>query len=97
MQLETNVIWYDAYYQKHDEIFEIKSIFNYQMPYPNTKEMNDSIYSKSKPLQIVNIWNEDIDNEINDSCLKFIIKNIIDTKHYDLWSNFVIQSHNVSN
>jgi hypothetical protein len=54
------------------------------MPYPNTKEMNDSIYSKSKPLQIVNIWNENINNEINDSCLKFFIKNIIDSKHYDL-------------
>jgi hypothetical protein len=54
------------------------------MPYPNTKEMNDSIYSKSKPLQIVNIWNEDIDNEINDSCSIIFISNIINIKHYDL-------------
>ncbi len=84
MQLGINVIWYYVYCQQRDEISKIKSIFNYQMPYPNTKEMNDSIYSKSKPLQIVNIWNEDIDNEINDSCSIIFISNIINIKHYDL-------------
>jgi hypothetical protein len=84
MQLGINVIWYDAYCQQYDEISEIKSTFNYQMPYPNTEEMSDSIYSKSKPLQIVNIWNEDIDNEINDSCPTILITNIINTEHYDL-------------
>jgi hypothetical protein len=62
----------------------MKHILNYQIPYPNTKEMNDSIYSKSNPLQIVNIWNEEIDNEINDSCPIILISNIINTKHYDL-------------
>jgi hypothetical protein len=38
------------------------------MPYPNTKEMDDSIDSKSKPLHSINIWIDDINNEVNDSC-----------------------------
>jgi hypothetical protein len=63
------------------------------MSYPNTKEMNDS---KWKLLHIVNICNENIDNEINDSCLAIPITNKINIEHYDLWSNFVIQPHNVS-
>jgi hypothetical protein len=36
------------------------------MPYPNIEEMDDSIDSKSKPLRLINIWIDDIDNEIND-------------------------------
>ncbi len=38
------------------------------MPYPNVKEMDDSIYSnlKSKPLHSTNIWINNINNEIND-------------------------------
>ncbi len=51
LQLGTNVTWHDAYCQQHDEIFKIKFIFNYQMSYPDTKEMDDSIDSKSKPLR----------------------------------------------
>ncbi len=54
------------------------------MPYPNTKEMNDLIYSKSKPLHLVNIWNNDINNEVNDSCHVISIINTINIKHYDL-------------
>jgi hypothetical protein len=97
LQLGTNVTWHDAYYQQHDEILKIKSIFNYQMPYPNTKEMNDSIYSKSKPLHLVNIWNDNINNEVNDSCHVIPIINIINNEHYDLWFDFVVQSRDVSN
>jgi hypothetical protein len=60
--------------------------------------MNDSIYSKSKPwLHLVNIWNDDIDNEVNNSHPIIPITNTINIEHYDLWSNFVIQSHNVLN
>jgi len=51
---------------KHDEISKIKSIFNYQMPYPNTKKLDDLIDSKSKPLHSTNISIDDIDNEVND-------------------------------
>jgi hypothetical protein len=29
--------------------------------------MNDSIYPKSKPWHLVNIWNDDIDNEVKKS------------------------------
>jgi hypothetical protein len=81
LQLGINVTWYDAYCQQHDEIFKIKYIFNYQMLYPNTKEMNDSIYSKSKPLCQVNIWNNDINNEVNESNRVICITNIINIEH----------------
>ncbi len=51
------------------------------MLYPNTKEMNDSIYSKSKPLCQVNIWNNDINNEVNESNRVICITNIINIEH----------------
>ncbi len=76
--------WYDAYYQQHDEIFKIKSIFNYQMSYPNIKEMNDSINSKSKPLHLANIWIDNINNEINYLCFKIYVTDIINIEDYDL-------------
>ncbi len=44
-QFGTNVAWHDAYCQQPNEIFKIKSIFNHQMLYPNTEEMDDSINS----------------------------------------------------
>jgi hypothetical protein len=34
------------------------------MPYSNTKEMDDSIYLKSKPFSSINIWIDNIDNEV---------------------------------
>ncbi len=67
------------------------------MSYPNTKEMNDSIYSKSKPLHPINIWNDNIDNEIHDSHFAILITNTINIEHYEFRSDFVIQSCNVSN
>jgi len=97
LQLGINLTWHDAYCQQDDDFFLIESIFNYQMLYPNIKEMNDSIYSKSKPLHLVNIWNDDIDNEVNDSHLATLITNTINFEHYDLQFDFVIQSHNVLN
>ncbi len=60
------------------------------MLYSNTEKMNDSIYSKSKPLHLVNIWNDNINNEVNYSCPAFPIINTINIKYYDLRSNFVI-------
>jgi hypothetical protein len=59
--------------------------------------MNDSIYPKSKPLHLVNIWNDDIGNEINNSHHIIFITNIINIEHYDLQFDFVIQSHTISN
>ncbi len=59
--------------------------------------MNDSIYSKSKPLHQINIWNDDTNNEVNGSCLVISITNTINIEHYDLGSNFFVQSHNISN
>jgi hypothetical protein len=58
--------------------------------------MNDSKYSKWKLLHLINICNKNIDNEVNDSCLAIPITNTINIEHYDLWSKFVIQPHNVS-
>ncbi len=54
------------------------------MPYPNTKEMDDSIDSKSKPLCLINIWTNDIDNEVNDPRPTIPVINTIFIKHYDL-------------
>jgi hypothetical protein len=42
------------------------------------------IYSKSKPLHPINILNDDINNEVNDSCLAIPITNIINIEHYNL-------------
>ncbi len=84
MQLGINVTWYNAYYQQHDEILKIKFIFNYQMSYPNIKEMNDSINSKPKPLHLANICNDNIDNEINDLCFTIYVTNTINIEDYNL-------------
>jgi hypothetical protein len=59
--------------------------------------MDDSINSKSKPLLSTNIWIDDINNEINDPHFTVLIINTINVEHYDLQSNFVIQSCNGSN
>ncbi len=59
--------------------------------------MDDSIDSKSKPLRSTNISIDDIYNEINDSRPINHVTNTINIEHYDLWSNFVIQSRNGSN
>jgi len=60
------------------------------MLYPNKKEMNDSIYSKSKPFHLVNIWNNDINNEINDSHLTIHITNIINVEHNHLFCDSIM-------
>jgi hypothetical protein len=46
--------------------------------------MDDSIYSKSKPLCSSNIWVDDIDNEINDPHPTILITNTINIEHNDL-------------
>jgi hypothetical protein len=59
--------------------------------------MDDSIDSKSKPLRSIDIWINEIDNEVNDPHLTIPITNTINIEHYDLQYYFVIQSHNGSN
>jgi len=59
--------------------------------------MDDSIYSKSKPLHSTNIWIDNINNEVNDPCPTIPITNTINIENYDSRSNFVIQSCNGSN
>jgi len=54
------------------------------MPYPNKKEMNDSIDSKLKPWCSINIWIDDINNEINDPHPTIFITNKISIENYDL-------------
>jgi hypothetical protein len=59
--------------------------------------MDNSIYSKSKPLHSNNIWTNGIDNEVNDPRPTIFVTNTINIEHYDLQSDFVIQSCNGSN
>jgi hypothetical protein len=54
------------------------------VPYPNTKETDDSIDSKSKPLRSINIWIDNIDNEVNDPGFTIHVTNTINIEHYDL-------------
>ncbi len=70
---------------------------NVRIHHTNIKKMNDSINSKSKLLHSTKIWINNIDNEINDPCLTICVINVINIEHYDLQSDFVIQSHNGSN
>jgi hypothetical protein len=46
--------------------------------------MDDSIDSKSKSLYSINIWIDDIDNEIIDPHPIIPITNTINIEHYDL-------------
>ncbi len=54
------------------------------------EKMDDSIYSKSNPLHLTNIWTNNINNAINDPCLIILVTNIVNVEHYDLRSKFVI-------
>jgi hypothetical protein len=54
------------------------------MSYSNTKEIDDSTYSKLKTLQLTNIWNDIIDDHMNDSHYAIPITNKIDVEQYDL-------------
>jgi len=67
------------------------------MPYPNIEKMDDSIHLESKPLLLTNIWTDDINNEVNDPHPIILVTNTINVEHYDLQSDFVIQSCNGSN
>jgi hypothetical protein len=63
------------------------------MSYPNIKQMDDSIDSKSKPLHSINIWT----NNINNPHIPILVTNIINIEHYMIYNLIVIQSHNESN
>ncbi len=67
------------------------------MSYSNTKEINDSIYSKLKTLNLTDIWHDNLDYHTNDSHHVILITNTINVEQYDLWFEFVIQSCNGSN
>ncbi len=57
-------------------------------------KMDDSIYSKSKPLRLTNIWIDDINNEIDDPHPTIPITNTTNIKPYDLQFDSIIQSCN---
>jgi hypothetical protein len=59
--------------------------------------MDNSIDSKSKPLCSINIWIDNIDNEVNHPRPTIFLTNTINIEHYDLRYDFVIQSCNGSN
>jgi hypothetical protein len=52
--------------------------------------MDDSIYSKLKPLRLINIWIDNIDNEIDDPHPAISITEIINIEHYDVQFDFII-------
>jgi hypothetical protein len=58
------------------------------MPYLNTKKKDDSIYSKSKPLQSTNIWIYNINDEINDLHPTIQTQLILNIVIYDLTLSF---------
>jgi hypothetical protein len=66
------------------------------MPYPNIEEMDDSVHLESKPLCSINIWTNDINNEVNDPHPTIHVTNIINIEHYNLRPDFLIQSCNES-
>ncbi len=47
--------------------------------------MNDSIYSKSKPLHSINIWIDDANYEVNDPSPTILIPNAINIEHYMIY------------
>jgi hypothetical protein len=54
------------------------------MSYSNTKEINDSIYSKLKTLNLTDIWHDNLDYHTNDSHHVILITNTINVEQYDL-------------
>ncbi len=54
--------------------------------------MDDSIDLESKPLHSINIWINEIDNEVNDPCPTILVTNKTNIEHFDIWFDFVIQS-----
>jgi hypothetical protein len=67
------------------------------MPYPNTKQIDDSIDSESKPLHSINIWTNNINDDINDPCITILVANTSNIEHYMIYNLTVIQLHNGSN
>jgi hypothetical protein len=67
------------------------------MPYPNTKQIDDSIDSKSKPLHSINIWTNNINNDINDPHITIPVTNTSNIEHHMIYNLTIIQLHNESN
>ncbi len=55
-------------------------MFNRKMPYPNIEGKDGSINSKSKASHLINIWNDNLNNEINDLHHVISITNKINIK-----------------
>ncbi len=56
--------------------------------------IKDSTHSKSKASHLSNIWNDKTNYEINDAHCAIHITNTINIEQYDLWYDYVIESHN---
>jgi hypothetical protein len=46
--------------------------------------MDDSIDLESKPLHSINIWINEIDNEVNDPCPTILVTNKTNIEHFDI-------------
>jgi len=60
----------------------------------HTNEEYHVINLKLNFSHLQNIWNDNIDDDIGDTCLLIPIKNTINIEKYDLKNDFIIQSCN---
>jgi hypothetical protein len=71
------------------EFLRLNIFFNSKTPYPNTKEWMIQLI-QNQNHQPTNIWNDNIDNEINDWSRTISITNTTNIEQHDLWFDFVI-------
>jgi hypothetical protein len=60
----------------------------------DTNEESDDLNLKLESSHPQNIWNDDIDDNIGDTCPFIPITNKLNTENFDLKNGFIIQSCN---
>jgi len=82
--LGIQVTWHDVYCQVKKWKSIIISKFNYNMQNKHTNELNYDMNFKSKSSHPQNIWNDDIDDGISDTCPLIPITNTLNIEKYVL-------------
>jgi hypothetical protein len=82
--LGTHVTWDDAYCGIYIYIFRIRSEFNYNIQTKHTNEKYDVTNLHLNFSHLQNIWNDDIDDDIGDTCPLIPITNTLNIEKYDL-------------
>jgi hypothetical protein len=88
--LGTLVAWHDVYCEVKENIYIIRSKFNYNMQNKHTNEEYDVMNLKSNYSHPQNIGNDDI----GDTCPLIPITNTLNIEKCDLKNDFIIQSCN---